>query len=157
MCFDSIMSKLYSGQEDGKILEWTMQSPKPKDELFLNETKEIFNKTVRYKNSYDENNRNSIIDENMGNSLTNEFKTKESQIISRENKNKQFINLCNKRDTVSCLLMLNKLRLLCSSYYNGKIILWDIVTRKQKKIINEQKTDIYQIIFDHFKNYLYKC
>ena len=154
MCFDSIMNKLYSGQEDGKILEWTMQSPKPKDELVLNETKDIFNKTVRYKNSYDENNE---IEENMGNSLSNEFKTKESQLISRESKNKQYINLVNKRDTVSCLLMLNKLRLLCSSYYNGKIILWDVVTRKPKKIINEQKTGIYQFVFDPFKNYLYTC
>ena len=47
------------------------------------------------------------------------------------------------RDTVSCLLILNKLRLLCSSYHNGKVILWDVATRRPKKIIDEQKTSIY--------------
>jgi hypothetical protein len=159
LCFDSIMNKLYSGQEDGKILLWSMQSSKHKGILFQEDTKSNNNKSQIKKSDFENNilfdrkssNESNIL--NLGNDITN----KENEAIGRDNKNKQFLNVCNKRDTVSCLLMLNKLRLLCSSYYNGKIILWDIVTRKPKKIFNEQKTGIYQFVYDPFKNYLYTC
>ena len=161
LCFDSIMNKLYSGQEDGKILVWSMNSSKHKGILFHEDTKNNLPKPQIKKNEIIESNskrfdRKSLNESNMP-TLSNDFNSKESEIIARENKYKQFINICNKRDTVSCLLMLNKLRLLCSSYYNGKIILWDIVTKKPKKIFNEQKTGIYQFVFDPFKNYLYTC
>ena len=146
ICFDSVTNRLYSGQEDGKILVWTMNSSKPKNILFLEEK--------------DKNNRknslNKYDDKNIGDN--NIFMMKDSGVINtEENSKKQNINHNHKRDTVSCLLILNKLRLLCSSYYNGKIILWDVATKKPKKIINEQKTGIYQFVFDPFKNYLYTC
>ena len=156
LCFDSIMSKLYSGQEDGKILVWNMNSSKCKDILFLEDnsvkTQTIKNKTIIQDNN---DNINQNLKSEKRSSMLDELK--ENEIIERENKNKQFINMVNKRDTVSCLLMLNKLRLLCSSYYNGKIILWDIATKKPKKIFNEQKTGIYQFVYDPNKNYLYTC
>ena len=45
LCFDSIMNKLYSGQEDGKILVWNMNSSKCKDYLYLDENPNNFIKT----------------------------------------------------------------------------------------------------------------
>ena len=160
LCFDSIMNKLYSGQEDGKILLWSMNSSKHKGVLFQEDKKSSNNKSQSKKNDYESNNflfdRKSVNDSNLP-TLSNDINNKENDAIGRDNKNKQFLTGYNKRDTVSCLLMLNKLRLLCSSYYNGKIILWDIVTRKPKKVFNEQKTGIYQFVYDPFKNYLYTC
>ena len=153
LCFDSIMNKLYSGQEDGKILVWNMNSSKCKDYLYLDENPNNFTKT---KTITFENNEGSNLKSDRRKSIE-EFNNKETEIEARENRNKQFLNVCNKRDTVSCLLILNKLRLLCSSYYNGKIILWDVATKKPKKIFNEQKTGIYHFVYDPYKNYLYTC
>ena len=158
LCFDSIMNKLYSGQEDGKILVWSMISSKCKDYLFHDDTNNNFSKVNinKTKTVYSDNN-DTLNLKSERKSVTDGFNSKESEIIARDNRNKQFLNICNKRDTVSCLLMLNKLRLLCASYYNGKVILWDIVTKKPKKIFNEQKTGIYQFVYDPNKNYLYTC
>ena len=156
LCFDSIMNKLYSGQEDGKILVWNMNSSKCKEILFYDDEKEKLQQTNSNKNKNFslENNENLNSKSEKRKTIIEELMSKESEITARENRNKQFINSSNKRDTVSCLLMLNKLRLLCSSYYNGKIILWDISTKKPKKIFNEQKTGIYQFVYDPYKNYL---
>ena len=157
LCFDSIMNKLYSGQEDGKILVWNMNSSKNKDFLFYEDNKNNFTKTINKNRTVFSDNNDNLNLKSERKSTTDGFYSKESEIMARENRNKQFINICNKRDTVSCLLMLNKLRLLCASYYNGKVILWDIVTKKPKKIFNEQKTGIYQFVYDPNKNYLYTC
>ena len=144
LCFDFISNKLYSGQEDGKILVWNMNSSKHKYVLFLDNEK---NKKI-HKNSKDKFN----------NTQENKvFMMKESGIIDEESNKKQNFGENHRRDTVSCLLILNKLRLLCSSYHNGKIILWDVATRHPKKIIDEQKTSIYQFVFDPHRNYLYTC
>ena len=123
-----------------------MNSSKPKNILFFEEKEK--NNIKNSLSKYD--------DKNIGDN--NIFMMKDSGVINtEENSKKQNVNHNHKRDTVSCLLILNKLRLLCSSYYNGKIILWDVATKKPKKIINEQKTGIYQFVFDPFKNYLYTC
>ena len=143
LCFDLVGSKLYSGQEDGKILVWNMNSSKHKDVLFLNDDK--------HKKIFKTNG------DNVNNSTQKIFMMKDSGIITEENIKKQNNSENHQRDTVSCLLILNKLRLLCSSYHNGKIILWDVATKTPKKIIDEQKTSIYQFVFDPFKNYLYTC
>ena len=157
ICFDTIMNKLYSGQEDGKILVWDMKSSKHKDQLIYHQTKKDFNKTSKRQIfSYDNKENENMSGENFFNIASNEYMSKD-EINEMEYRSKQVINMNNKRDTVSCLLMLNKLRLLCSSYFNGKIILWDIVSKKPKKIFSDQKTGIYQFVFDPFKNYLYTC
>ena len=147
ICFDFVSSKLYSGQEDGKILVWNMNSSKPKNILFLEDDKnKKITRNKKDKFNFNENNNSSKI-----------FMLKESGIIPEENSKKQNLGEGHLRDAVSCLLILNKLRLLCSSYHNGKIILWDVATRVPKKIIDEQKTSIYQFVFDPHKNYLYTC
>ena len=148
LCFDLVGSKLYSGQEDGRILVWNMNSSKPKHILFLNDEK---NKKIN-RDKY-----NIIQDNLFSNSTSKVFMMKDSGIITEENIKKQTMSDNHQRDSVSCLLILNRLRLLCSSYHNGKIILWDVATRRPKKIIDEQKTSIYQFVFDPYKNYLYTC
>ena len=142
LCFDLVTNKLYSGQEDGKILIFNMNSSKPKHHLYLEDNnKKNINKMNSMKNP---TNNNKIL------------MMKDSGIIN-DNTKKQNVGENHLRESVSCLLILNKLRLLCSSYHNGKIILWDIATRLPKKIIDEQKTSIYQLVFDPHKNYLYTC
>ena len=144
LCFDLVSNKLYSGQEDGKILVWNMNLPKPKHILFYEEDKNKKN----FKGNKDKFNHTQ---ENKA------FMMKDSGVINEENNKKFNSEEDHQRDTVSCLLVLNKLRLLCSSYHNGKIILWDVATQTPKKIIDEQKTSIYQFVFDPCKNYLYTC
>ena len=144
LCFDLVSNKLYSGQEDGKILVWNMNLPKPKHILFYEEDKNKKN----FKGNKDKFNHTQ---ENKA------FMMKDSGVINEENNKKFNSEEDHQRDTVSCLLVLNKLRLLCSSYHNGKIILWDVATQTPKKIIDEQKTSIYQFVFDPYKNYLYTC
>ena len=145
LCFDVVTNKLYSGQEDGKILVWNMNSSKHKYILFLENEK---NKKILKNNNKEKFNKTQ---ENKF------FMMKDTGIIDEENNKKNNFGENHQRDTVSCLLILNKLRLLCSSYHNGKIILWDVATRTPKKIIDEQKTSIYQFVFDPHKNYLYTC
>ena len=137
ICFDECSNILYSGQEDGKILIWEMLSPKPVDFLDYN--------IIKNNNSDFNNNHKSKINENK------DFEN------NNNNKKKQLKITHSKRETVSCLLLLNKLRLICSAYYTGVIVLWDILTRKPKKVFNDQKTGIYQVLFDPVKNFLYTC
>ena len=54
----------------------------------------------------------------------------------------------NKRNTVSCLIFIEPLKILCSAHYNGLIILWDIVYNKPKRVYNDQKTGIYKILYN---------
>ena len=171
LCFDELKNILYSGQEDGKILAWNMESSKPSYTLDINE---FINKK----------NANSIID--LGQDLDilgflkqiKEFQDKyESKIASsrftalsfsldktinelalkelkiKKIKEKKMIE--NKRKIVSCLIMLNNLRLLCSAYYTGKIVLWDTDAKKPKKMFLDQTTGIYNIEFDERKNLIY--
>ena len=146
LCFDLISSKLYSGQEDGKILVWNMDSSKAKHVLYIEDDKN--KKTSR-------TNRDILQENTRTNSSNKIYMIRENGLD--ENSKKQNMSENHLRDTVSCLLILNKLRLLCSSYHNGKLILWDVATRRPKKIIDEQKTSIYQFVFDPIKNYLYTC
>ena len=54
----------------------------------------------------------------------------------------------NKKKTVSCLILINHLKLLCAAYYTGQIVLWDLISTKPKKIFSDQKTIINQIIYN---------
>ncbi|MBQ1813680.1 MAG: hypothetical protein II118_02275, partial [Ruminococcus sp.] len=58
--------------------------------------------------------------------------------IKELKKNLNMINFDYNRETVSCLLLINKLRILCSGYYNGNIILWDIIMKKPSREQNEE-------------------
>lgn len=143
MCFDYVTNNLYSGQNDGKILKWEMTLNKPILILDINE----FNKNNEKNNLYlpkiknqNDFNREALLKK--GNSEFNKFL-------------KSFPE--NKRSTVSCLIHIDHLKLICSSHYNGMIALWDLIYNKPKRIYNDQKTGIYQVIYDYSKNHIYTC
>ena len=162
MCYDNILKTLYSGQEDGKIFQWDMSNSKPIHifEIIDDNKNNIYN-TININNSK----RNilnilslSKIERNL---LIKEKKEKRDEIEENEEKKEKANIILNnkehKKKTVSCLILINNLRLLCSSYYTGQIILWDTITKKPKKIYKDQKTIIYQVIYNPVKNRIYSC
>ena len=169
LCFDDLKKFLYSGQEDGKILVWSMDSSKPIDTLDINEYNNKKNSNSLLQNSKDldilgflkqikdfqdkcESNisRSHFANFNIENTI-NELALKELKM--KKLKEKMIIE--NKRKIVSCLLIIDSLRLLCSTYYTGQIVLWDTESKKPKKIFNDQTTGIYNIAFDEKKNIIY--
>ena len=143
MCFDYITNNLYTGQTDGKILKWDMTITNPVLILDINE----YNKNnlllpkIQLSNNAYKNDSNDI-KLKIGQSDLNKILKSYSE---------------NKRNTVSCLIYIDPLKLLCSSHYNGQIILWDIIYNKPKRIYNDQKTGIYELIYDFKKNRIYTC
>ena len=168
MCFDNILKVLYSGQEDGKIFQWDLSSPKPVHifEITDDNKKNIFSSIKINKSKRNVYNllslskieRNKLIIERKEKKEKEEEESEKKE--EKENKEKS-INYKNNKDqkkrSVSCLLLINNLRLLCSTYYTGQIILWDTITKKPKKIYNDQKTIVYQVIYNPIKNRLYTC
>ena len=69
----------------------------------------------------------------------------------------QYKIIKKKKVLLSCLILINNLNLLCSSYYTGQIVLWDIITKNPKKIFNDQKTIINQVIYNPITNRIYTC
>ena len=173
LCFDSSSRVLYSGQEDGKIIKWELTEPKP-THIF-----EVVNNDKKY--NYKNNNANTIantssnygmrkklnlislskVDRNQLKSIKKERRKKDEEENKEKIKQGKVINYSNdkehKKNTVSCLLLINNLKLLCSSYYTGQIVLWDIILKKPKVIYNDQTTIIYQVIYNPIKNRIYTC
>ena len=150
MCFDNYKKKLYTGLADGGILIWELHNPKPIGTLSYKEVKEYI------KTKENENIPNSSLNKN------SKFLTKskshshvESELIKLNRKS--ILNFNEKRDTVSCLEVIDRLRLLCAAYYNGSLVLWDTVMKKPKKIYSDQQTGIYQMCLDHTKNLIFTC
>ena len=170
MCFDNNLKVLYSGQEDGKIFQWDLSNPKPVHtfEILEEKDKYIFDSI----NTSNSKAKRKIIDilslsKAERSILNKEKKEKKKNTEEKEDKKEKekekakdnnFINnKDHKKKSVSCLLLINNLRLLCSSYYTGQIILWDTITKKPKKIYNDQKTIVYQVIYNPIKNRIYTC
>ena len=168
LCFDELQNILYSGQEDGKILVWNMKFSKPIYILDINEYNKKISDTLikdsqdldilgflkqikEFQDKYDNKIARSKFSTFSLDNAIKELALKELKI----KKLKEKMTIENKRKIVSCLLMLNNLRLLCSAYYTGKIVLWDIDTRKPKKIFHDQSTGVYSIEFDEKKNLIY--
>ena len=153
MCFDNYKKKLYTGLADGEILIWELDKPKPISILSYNEVKEYI------KQKENENNPNSILKKSTSFLSKTKGKNKiESELIKMARLNrKNIINFKEKRDTVSCLQVIDKLRLLCSAHYNGSLVLWDIILGKPKKIYCDQQTGIYKMCLDHTKNLIFTC
>ena len=143
MCFDYMTNNLYTGQTDGKILKWEMTVSKPILILDINEFNKnnlLLPKIALASNLYD----NEV----------KEIKLK----IGQSDLNK-ILKLFpeNKRNTVSCLIYIDPLKILCSAHYNGQIIIWDIVYNRPKRRYTDQKTGIYQLLYDPKKNHIYSC
>ena len=62
-----------------------------------------------------------------------------------------------RRNMVSYLIFIEPLKLLCSAHYNGIIVLWDMIYLRPKRIYNDQKTGVYQILYNYNMNHIYSC
>ena len=144
MCFDYVTNNLYTGQTDGKILKWEMTLNKPILTLDIN--------------NY---NKNNLQLPKIQVSNSNVYKNEMRDVmlkIGKSDLNKLLKSYPeNKRNTVACLIFIDQIKILCSAHYNGQIVLWDIVYNKPKRIYNDQKTGIYQVVYDNKKNNIYTC
>ena len=55
-----------------------------------------------------------------------------------------------KRDSVSYILIINKIQILAASYYNGLIVLWDTLLMEQRKVYKDHKTVNYYLLYSFF-------
>ena len=144
MCFDYLTNNLYTGQTDGKILKWDLTLNHPILILDINDFKEKNNLTLP-------------ILEASNNAYQKEIKDVALK-IGQSDFNKVLKSLPEKkRIMISCLILISPLKLLCSAHYNGLIVLWDLVYSKPKRIFNDQKTGIYQVLYNYKMNHLYTC
>ena len=177
LCFDITLKCLYSGQENGKILKWDMDSPNYTYvfDIYEENNKKLINILSANKFNYIEiNGMNVENKQNKSKELISLIKNKtfntygekksgkdmdreKEEFFRVENNTKSISNFKHKRDTVSCLLMIERLRILCSSFYNGQIIFWDATTKKPQKVFNDQTTGIYNMVFDPNKNQIFTC
>ena len=168
MCFDPGYKVLYTGEEDGKIFKW---------DLITNKSIHTFEIINKEKHVYDKigiNNSNkhkkiiellslSRVDRALLMKKTKKEKDKEKdnqpvkENKKEKNKSNFQLNQENKKKTVSSLLLINHLKLLCAAYYTGQIVLWDLISTKPKKIFSDQKTIINQIIYNHYINRIFTC
>ena len=164
MCFDSSYRVLYTGQEDGKIYKWDLNSNKPVYTFeIVNEEKYVYD-NINISNS---NKHKKIIEllslSKVDRALLmnkNKKENTENKTVKNKTKVKNFtvlkINQEHKK-AVSCLILINNLKLLCSAYYTGQIVLWDIINKNPKKIFSDQKTIINQVIYNSIMNRIYTC
>ena len=177
LCFDITLKCLYSGQENGKILKWEMDSPNYTYvfDIYEENNKKLINTLSANKSNYIEingvnvenkSNKSKELISIIKNKTYNTYGEKKSgkdmdrekeEFYRVENNTKSISNFKHRRDTVSCLLMIERLRLLCSSFYNGQIIFWDATTKKPQKVFNDQITGIYNMVFDPNKNQIFTC
>ena len=173
MCYDPGYKVLYTGQEDGKIFKWDLISPKPIHVFEIKDKEKHVYDNISTKNTDKHKKVLEILSlskvERGLLMLQNKKKKKESN--NKDDKNAKNINSNSKekkikfspnnqehkKKTVSCLILINNLKLLCSTYYTGQIILWDIINKIPKKIFNDQKTIIYQVIYNPIINRIYTC
>ena len=165
LIYDHSLKCLYSGQENGKINKWEMNSPYPTYVFDIYETKnKILIESLSKNKAEDIKNEemltlgkikslNIIYEEkNLG-----EIGREKEELYKIENNSKSISSFKHKRDNISYLLLIENLRLLCSSFLNGQIILWDADTKKPIKIFNDQSTAIYNMVYDPKKNQIYTC
>ena len=144
MCFDQLSNYLYTGQTDGKILKWDITLNKPILILDINDFSE----------------KNDLILPKLEN--PNNAYQKETKDIALKKGQNDFNKILKslpekKRNMISCLIFITPLKILCSAHYNGLIILWDIVYNRPKRIYTDQKTGIYQILYNYNMNHIYTC
>ena len=144
MCFDDISNCLYTGQTDGKILKWDITLNKPILILDINDFGEKNNLVLPMletsKNGYQQETKDVVLKK------------------GQKDFNKILKSLPEKRrNMISCLILIDPLKILCSAHYNGLIVLWDIVYYRPKRIYNDQKTGVYQILYNYNTNHIYTC
>ena len=141
---------LFTGQKDGKILKWELTNPNPLYDDTLNIT------TVTEKLGKFNLNKKDNVNKEETKKLLQQLKEKSTRF--KDNLTNPFlIDEKNKNYAVSCLLILKKLQLLASSYYNGYVILWDTILKEYRKCYFDQTTGIYSMAYDSIRNLLFTC
>ena len=144
--WDPMQKKLYSGQSDGKILIWDIMTSKGKEEGCLD-----FQKA---KKKYEMENTRKPDDnylEQSDNILFNKQKKEEKEAINKSSGKKVT------HGGVSCIKVLGKMQMIAAGYYNGCVLIWDLMLRDYRKYYNDQKTGIYQITYDEIKKLIFTC
>ena len=149
MSWDPILRNLYTGQSDGKILKWDLSKPKNLEKEDLDYEKA---KLKKGKELYV--NRNFDPESNLLDKKFNQQKKHISPIKIPGKDLSGIFNETNKRNSVSCLLILGKLQLLAASYMNGNVVLWDTLLKEFRKFYFDQDTGVYAMTYDSQKNYL---
>jgi len=142
MDWDPMQKRLYTGQSDGKILIWDIFTSKGKEEDYLD-----FKKA---KEKHDMENPLEELD-NIYN-----IEKKEENYKSKE-KNKKIMEKKITHDGVSSIKVLGKMQMIAAGYYNGCVLIWDLMLRDYRKFYNDQKTGIYQIAYDEIKKLIFTC
>ena len=132
MDWDPMQKKLYSGQSDGKILIWDILTSKGKEEDVLD-----FQKAKKKHEMENENN------------ISMKEKLQEKEIAKKEKR--------ITHDGVSSIKVLGKTQMIAAGYYNGCVLLWDLMLRDYRKFYNDQNTGIYQITYDEIKKLIFTC
>ena len=168
MGWDKSNQYLYTGGTDGKILKWELTQPNciEKDTLDINlipqplvhsssfKTVNTINTDYSRKNGKGKDNKNNP--KSVFVTLTNN-NTLSSNMHSNQHSNNIYNGDYHKRDSVSCIIIIQKMQLVSASYYNGNIILWDPLLKKPRRKYTDQETGIYQMCFDDNKNLLFTC
>ena len=164
LIYDRAYKCLYSGQENGKINKWEMDSPYSTHvfDIYDLYTKNLLENLIKKKIDIIKKEEMLSLDKikplyNMNNIDNADIGLEKEEFHKLEQHTKNIASFKLKRDTISYLLLLDKLRLLCSSYLDGKIIIWDPDTKKPIKIFTDQTTAIYSMVFDPKKNQIYTC
>ena len=166
LIYDYSLKCLYSGQENGKINKWEMDSPYPKYVFDIYDTTNSNIIENLKKNRIQDSNKdkevftlgkikllnNSFDKENPG-----EIGREKEEFFKIEHNAKSILSFKHKRDNITNLLLIENLRLLCSSFLNGQIILWDADTKRPMKVFTDQNTAIYNMVYDPKKNQIFTC
>ena len=61
------------------------------------------------------------------------------------------------RHGVSSIKVLGKMKMIAAGYFNGCVIIWDLMLKDYRKFYNDQNTGIYQIAYDSNKKLIFTC
>ena len=163
MDWDPMQKKLYSGQGDGKILVWDILKSKGKEEFSLDFKKA---KSKHDKESFTRGNNELMSEMNKSNlNIKNKVRKKKNELLKDQQllKNsmmeKVLTNIKNEmsRDGVSSIKVLGKMQMIAAGYYNGCVIIWDLMLKDFRKFYSDQNTGIYQIAYDSNKKLIFTC
>ena len=150
LVWDPVQRYLYSGQPDGKILKWDLAKSKSldKEDLEYSKAKKKKENELHRGKNFEKTQEDFMLEKKF---FADKKKIQtEMKIPGREN----VTLIKEKRDSVSCLLLLGKLQLLAASYFNGHIILWDPLLKDFRKYYFDQETGVYSMTYDQTKNLL---
>lgn len=161
MDWDPMQKKLYSGQGDGKILIWDILRSKGKEEYSLDYKKA---KSKHDKENFIRSNDDLLLELNKSKYKNKNIKKKnelikDQQLLKNSLMEKILSNIKTEmsRDGVSSIKVLGKMQMIAAGYFNGCVIIWDLMLKDYRKFYSDQNTGIYQIAYDSNKKLIFTC